>query len=698
MKYRYFVLVVLSLIGYLSQAQPPKLTVQLGHNDIVYAVAFNKKYVVSGSKQTIKLWDFKTGDLLSTLKGHPGEVFDIALSNQKIVSAGEYAVMVWDLENGKLLKTLKAGKYTTFRSVALYQDLIVTGDSDNQVKIWDLNKGTLINTLKGHNDRVNTVACNHRYIVSGSEDKTVKIWDIKTGRLLKTLKGHTKAVNSVALGQQYVISGSDDYLVKVWDIQTGELVKSLKEEGYKGEVVSSVAFDGKYIISGSEDHTINVWELATSKLVRILEPENSVITIVAFDGQYIANSSYEGTIKVWKASTGELLNTLEGHSGYPKSLDFINQKLLVGTDQGVIKRWDIKPEVTIKTLEDKQDVPDIVWAFRFDGNYAIEKNTPSVVLNDMHLKLWNLETEQLVTKLKFPKTFVPMAYNSKYLAIRAADDRASIQLWDLRTGKLLKTLSGHTDAISKILIHDQFVISGSLDKTISFWDIKTGALVKNIYAYGAVLSFIAQDQYLVSAGFIYQMTVCDIETKKRITILHYNALIGPKAFNGKYIVGKDIDWKIKIRDYQTGRFLNIKILDNENQASYGLAIDQNHVMFAVENDIKVWDLKTGRLKHRLKGHTATVVKVVFSNQYVLSASKDQSIKVWDVNSGQLLLTLYSVFGKNNRAAWLAYTPAGQYDGNETGLKYLKYKQGDKILPLHEKDPKRVDGLLNKILK
>ena len=48
----------------------------------------------------------------------------------------------------------------------------------------------------------------------------------------------------------------------------------------------------------------------------------------------------------------------------------------------------------------------------------------------------------------------------------------TIKIWDLAKGILLKILYGHTNTITNIALSkgDKYIISGSLDKSVSIWD------------------------------------------------------------------------------------------------------------------------------------------------------------------------------------------------------------------------------------
>ena len=60
--------------------------------------------------------------------------------------------------------------------------------------------------------------------------------------------------------------------------------------------------------------------------------------------------------------------------------------------------------------------------------------------------------------------------------IVSSSDDYTIKIWDAKTGKLPKSLEGHTNnIISHCCTPDgNNIVSGSYDRTIKIWDIKSG--------------------------------------------------------------------------------------------------------------------------------------------------------------------------------------------------------------------------------
>ncbi len=69
----------------------------------------------------------------------------------------------------------------------------------------------------------------------------------------------------------------------------------------------------------------------------------------------------------------------------------------------------------------------------------------------------------------------------------------AVELWDLATGQLKRTLTGHTDWIywSVDLLNSQILVSGSYDQTIKLWNWSTGECLSTIQTPGSKIQSLA---------------------------------------------------------------------------------------------------------------------------------------------------------------------------------------------------------------
>lgn len=89
-----------------------------------------------------------------------------------------------------------------------------------------------------------------------------------------------------------------------------------------------------------------------------------------------------------------------------------------------------------------------------------------------------------------------------------------------------------------------------------------------------------------------------------------------------------------------------------------------------DQTIKLWDTKTGELKHTLTSHTDSVRNLAYSpdGKFLASASDDNTIKLWNAKTGELIntLTSHSDFVKN-----LAYSPDSKFLASASDDKTIK---------------------------
>ncbi|MBD2740685.1 serine/threonine-protein kinase [Coleofasciculus sp. FACHB-1120] len=306
-------------------------------------------------------------------------------------------------------------------------------------------KIALIRTLPGHAGGVTSIALSPdgQFLVSSSLDQTIKIRNLRTKEIIHTLTGHSGYVYSVAISSdgQTLVTGSADQTIKVWNLQTGELLRTL--DGHSGEVYSvAINPDGRTLVSGSQDKTIKVWNLQTGELVRTLtgvkEGLDEGVRNVAIspDGQTLVSSNVYD-INVWNLETGELRRTFGGHIEAVRAIAISSngETLASGSPDGTTKLWSLQTGELLNTFPHGSRLPNGSFS---GGVYA-----------------------------------VALSPDGQMLLSGSGIGENSLKLWNLRTGELIRTLTGHSNTIFSIVISpdEQTIYSSSLDGTIKVWRV-----------------------------------------------------------------------------------------------------------------------------------------------------------------------------------------------------------------------------------
>jgi len=235
--------------GPTAAAQPrARLT---GHKNTVLSVAFSPdgKTLASGSAdQTIRLWNFATGEHLRTIDQPEESVEKVVFlpGCSSLVSTGRDGVIrIFHPKTSQQYKTL-VGHSKNVRGLTVSQDgkTLASGGYDGTVRLWDLATGKERLILKGHKGDVHcaVISPDGSTVASGGAHKTIILWDAKTGDTLHTLTKHEGGISSIAIypNGKVIASSDDDGAVRLWNVTTGKEIRTLVQ-GPKGVGTRAIA-------------------------------------------------------------------------------------------------------------------------------------------------------------------------------------------------------------------------------------------------------------------------------------------------------------------------------------------------------------------------------------------------------------------------------------------------------------------------
>ncbi|NET74532.1 MAG: WD40 repeat domain-containing protein, partial [Sphaerospermopsis sp. SIO1G2] len=81
--------------------------------------------------------------------------------------------------------------------------------------------------------------------------------------------------------------------------------------------------------------------------------------------------------------------------------------------------------------------------------------------------------------------------DGKTLASGSYDE--TIKLWNVETGKEIRTFKGHNDPVTSVIYNPdgKILASGSRDKTIKLWDIETGQEILSLSGHNSDVSSVS---------------------------------------------------------------------------------------------------------------------------------------------------------------------------------------------------------------
>ncbi|MEG4021979.1 protein kinase domain-containing protein [Microcoleus sp. S13C4] len=259
-----------------------------------------------------------------------------------------------------------------------------------------------------------------------------------------------------------------------------------------------------------------------------------------------------------------------------------------------------------------------------------------------------------------------VAFSPDGLMLASGSKDKTIQIWDLATGKSIRTFPGDSSTIWSVAFDSNGtkLATGTGFWRVMLWDLKTGQVIRSLDHTASVWSVaLSPDGQLVASGSGDKTTkISDAATGRLIYNLpDHTDFVYSVAFtpDGKSLVSASKDKKITIVDVATGALL--KTIEGHGEPVRSIAVSPDGktiVSGSYDETIKIWNIETGDLIRSIKGHSDDIVSVAISpdGKFIASGSKDKTIKIWDFATGELLNTLT---GHSDEVYVVTFSPDGK---------------------------------------
>lgn len=316
----------------------------------------------------------------------------------------------------------------------------------------------------------------------------------------------------------------------------------------------------------------------------------------------------------------------------------------------VVKTFDLQTGDVIRTIP--LPIPRKEWVF---AAFSPDWSRVVIAQTDGTATVWDKETGKLVRTLSGHTSGVSdVAYSPDGRRIATGDDDGIVKIWDAETGKELLTLKEKPGRLFGIIFSNDNtrIATATENKETKIWDATTGLEVLILAGHSDWVNnvvFNADGTRVATLGQDGKTILWDGNTGKQLLALASTGNNG-LAINqkGTRLTTLNVDGRVKIWDLSpshevltvpTGGLLS-SLLWGQGTVAY----TPDGKYFAVgmrDGLIKIWDASTGESHMILQGHTAGVNLVVFSRDgsLLVSASSDHTAKIWDVGTGKELITL-----------------------------------------------------------
>jgi len=278
---------------------------------------------------------------------------------------------------------------------------------------------------------------------------------------------------------------------------------------------------------------------------------------------------------------------------------------------------------------------------------------------DNSIKLWELATGRELRTLYGHLDFIQaiaFSPDGSVVASGGSFQDKTIRLWDVATGQPLRVLTGATIAVTTLAFSPDgktLASSGDINNGVNWWDVNTGRELKTLYGHDdfiTSLRFSHDGKLLLSSGGGEKGTVkiWDAATGNVLKSFADSSNCAVFSTDGRAIAsagGKfkltemlDVQFKLTVWDVATGR--EMKAVSGQSLSPFRLVSSPNGKIIAASGnkEIKLWNLGGGQVFRSIVAHEDSVITIALSPDGLIlaSAGLDNVIKLWDVSSGQLL--------------------------------------------------------------
>ncbi|GFY81022.1 WD-40 repeat family protein [Actinidia rufa] len=234
---------------------------------------------------------------------------------------------------------------------------------------------------------------------------------------------------------------------------------------------------GDYVLTGSVDKTAIVWDVKAEEWKQQFEFHSGPILDVDWRNNVsFATSSSDNMIYVCKVGETHPIKFFSGHKGEVNCVkwDPTGSLLASCSDDITAKIWSMKQDKYVHDLrEHAKEIYTIRWSPTGPGT-----NNP----------------------------------NKQLLLVSASFD-ATVKLWDVEQGRLTCSLNGHRDPVYSVAFspNGEYLVSGSLDKSMHIWSLKDRKIVKTYTGSGGIFEVCWNKEGNKIAASFADNTVCVLD-------------------------------------------------------------------------------------------------------------------------------------------------------------------------------------------
>ncbi|GAA5815839.1 hypothetical protein MFLAVUS_009355 [Mucor flavus] len=310
-------------------------------------------------------------------------------------------------------------------------------------------------------------------------------------------------------------------------------------------------------------------------------------------------------------------------------------------------------------------------------------------------------TEFIVTCLQFDEEKIVTGATDSMINIYNTNDPAGP----------MEQLQGHVGGVWALQYVGNTLVSGSIDRTVRVWNIKKRKCTHIFKGHTSTVRCLQivepvmingrlePSQPLIVTGSrdfsirVWNLPNVEEESTEpyvgeasnpwfKFLLFGHTHSVRSIAAHGNTLVSGSYDNTVAVWNLETGRMIHR--MEGHTSNVYAVVIDpirQQCMSGSMDSTVYVWDIITGECLHKLDGHSILVGLLGLTPNHLVSAAADKTLRVWNPNTGVCEHVLAGKHGHEGAITCFKHDDEKVISGSEGGLKMWDIKTGRHLYDL-----------------